>query len=448
MPHVMTDTIYAQATAAGRAGVAIIRISGPAAAAALTALAGEPIPTPRRAALRHLRDPETEEVMDQALVLWFPGPGSFTGEDVVELHTHGGRAVIGGVVAALGRLPGVRLAEPGEFTRRAFDSGRLDLTEVEGLADLIAAETATQRRQALRQMEGVLGRKVEDWRERLVRLLAHAEADIDFPEDDLPGGLSDAVAVGVTTLADEITAALNDGGRGQRLRDGARVVIIGAPNVGKSSLLNAIARRDVAIVSDIAGTTRDVVEVHLDLGGLPVTIADTAGLREGGDVIEREGMARARARIAEADVVVAVTDGGVWPAIDPETRALFTTDTVLAVNKADLLLDGPALAMDGVGEVLTVSARTGAGMDRLLDVIQARCAGRLEGAESGAITRARHRDALESCRAHLAAARIAPLPELGAEELRLAVRALGRITGRVDVEDLLDVIFGDFCIGK
>lgn len=440
------DTIYALATASGRAGVAVLRISGAQAGVALTALTGRPLPAPRLATLRRLIDPQDGETLDQALLLWFPGPASFTGEDVAELHLHGGRAVTAGVAAVLSRLPGLRPAEAGEFTRRAFAAGKLDLTGVEGLADLVDAETAAQRRQALRQMGGALARRVEGWRDRLLRLLAHAEADIDFPDEDLPGGLAERVAAGARALADELSAALADGHRGERLRDGLHVVIVGAPNVGKSSLLNALARRDAAIVSHLAGTTRDVVEVHLELGGYPVILADTAGLRDGGDVIEQEGMARARARAESADIVLAVVDAARLPFVEPETLTLLDQRSLLLVNKCDIAASVPA---EIAGRpTLALSARSGEGLDRLLAALSARCAELFAGAEDGAITRARHRAALEECRDRLQDALRAPAPELAAEDLRLAARGLGRITGRVDVEDLLDVIFRDFCIGK
>jgi tRNA modification GTPase len=276
----VTETIFALATAPGRAGVAVVRVSGPKTALVLKAFTGNDSFRPRVASLRTLRDPRNREALDDALVLWFPGPRSFTGEDVAELHLHGGRAVVAGVVEALGALPGLRVAEPGEFTRRAFENGKLDLTAAEGLADLVDAETSAQRRQALRQMEGALGRVYEGWRERLTRALAHIEADIDFPDEDLPTGVADAVRPVLDTLVAEIQAHLEDGRRGERLREGLHIAIVGAPNAGKSSLLNALARREAAIVSARAGTTRDVIEVHLDLGGFPVVLADTAGLRE------------------------------------------------------------------------------------------------------------------------------------------------------------------------
>lgn len=439
----MTATIFALATAPGRAGVAVVRVSGPETSSAIKALIGNDPPRPRVASLRTLRDPRSAEALDDALVLWFPGPRSFTGEDVAELHLHGGRAVVAGVVDALSALPGLRVAEPGEFTRRAFENGKLDLTAAEGLADLVDAETSAQRRQALRQMEGALGQIYEGWRGRLTRALAHIEADIDFPDEDLPTGVADAVRPVLEALAGEIRAHLEDGRRGERLRDGLHIAIVGAPNAGKSSLLNALARREAAIVSARAGTTRDVIEVHLDLGGFPVVLADTAGLREAGDEIEEEGIRRALDRAARADVKIAVFDATV--PFDAATLALIDADTVVVLNKTDMAEAAPDAA--GVS-ALPVSARTGAGLRDLEERLAAFSAERMAGTGAPALTRARHRAALEECRDALARALGAPLPELAAEDVRLASRALGRITGRVDVEDLLDVIFRDFCIGK
>ena len=443
----MIPTIFALATAPGRAGVAVVRVSGPASGDALAALTGKPLPAPRMAKLVRLRDPGTGEALDDALVLRFTAPCSFTGEDVVELHLHGGRAVVAGVVEALSALPGLRVAEPGEFTRRAFENGKLDLTEAEAVADLVDAETSAQRRQALRQMEGALGQLYDGWRERLTRSLAHIEADIDFPDEDLPSGVSNAARPVLEALAAEIDAHLDDRGRGERLREGLHIAIVGAPNAGKSSLLNALARREAAIVSARAGTTRDVIEVHLDLGGYPVVLADTAGLREAAaDEVEEEGIRRALDRAARADVKVAVFDATALPALDPATVALVDKDTVVVLNKTDLA-DAPVPTVGGQ-DAVAVSARTGSGLPELERRLTAFTADRLAGSGAPALTRARHRSALEECRDALRRALTAPLPELMAEDVRLASRALGRITGRVDVEDLLDVIFRDFCIGK
>ena len=454
------ETIYALASAGGQAGIAVIRISGPQAGAALTALTGggKP-PKPRQATKVRLADTATSDVLDDGLALWFPGPESFTGEDTAELHVHGGHAVIEGVLGALGAMEGLRMAEPGEFTRRAFENGKLDLTAAEGLADLVAAETAAQRKQALRQLEGELGRLYEDWRERLLAALAHLEAGIDFSDEDLPPGVEADAARELALLEKEIAAHLKDGRRGERLRSGLLIAIIGPPNAGKSSLLNLLARRDAAIVSEVAGTTRDVIEVHLDLGGYPVIVADTAGLRDisddgggdGGDEIEIEGMRRARLKAGDADLRLAVFDGEAWPETDPATAALVDGDTLVVVNKADLKAPKPPLAVKGE-PALAISALTGDGIEGLLSAMTARLEGLMGTAASPALTRVRHREALEECLGALGRVVAADgndgKPELAAEDLRLAARALGRITGRVDVEDVLDVIFRDFCIGK
>ncbi|GAB4362978.1 MAG: tRNA uridine-5-carboxymethylaminomethyl(34) synthesis GTPase MnmE [Kiloniellaceae bacterium] len=455
------DTIFAPSTAPGRAGVAVIRVSGPQAGAALTALGGSMLPPPRRAMLRSICDPADGRRIDRGLLLWFPGPGSFTGEDVGEVHVHGGRAVIAAVLEALARLPGLRPAEAGEFTRRAFDNGKLDLSAVEGLADLIDADTEAQRRQALRQMEGGLARRSGAWAARLTRVLAHAEAAIDFVEEEMPADLQDLALAEVAEISAEIGAVLNDGHRGERLREGLSVVILGAPNAGKSSLLNALARREAALVSETAGTTRDVVEVHLDLGGYPVIVADTAGLREiaehegGQAAVERAGIARARERAARADVqllMVDLTAAAKDPAQLDAARALFDQRSLLLLNKADRCDAASAARLcEAVQDCdpLVISAKEGMGLERLLARLVERAEHGLGGAEEGAgITRLRHRRALEDCRAALERARTAALPELTAEELRLALRALGRITGKVDVEDLLDIVFSEFCIGK
>ena len=436
-------TVVAPASAAGRAGVAVVRVSGPAAGAAVDTLA-PPRPPPRQAVLRRIGPPG--DPIDRGLVLWFPAPASFTGEDLVEFQVHGGRAVVDGLVDALVALPGLRPAEPGEFSRRAFLNGKLDLTEVEAVADMVAAETAAQRRQALRQLGGALRRQYDGWRARLVRCLAHVEADLDFPDEDLPAGIIAAVAPELAGMRQEIARHLDDGGAAERLRAGVAVAILGPPNAGKSSLLNRLARRDAAIVSHLAGTTRDVIEVHLDLDGVPVAVWDTAGLRAGGDAIEAEGVRRSRARAAEADLRLVVLDGARWPEV-PEAVADMIDATALVVwNKADLrpaTPGGPPAA-----EPVWISALTGAGLDMLERALSERVAA-LAGVAGGlAPTRARHRTALEDTRAALDRALAAPAPELAAEDLRLAARALGRITGRVDVEDLLDVVFRDFCIGK
>ncbi|SDE85862.1 tRNA modification GTPase [Rhodospira trueperi] len=447
-----TPTLFALSTAPGRAGVAVIRVSGPNAGAALCALTGRAAPPePRRATRARFRDPATGETLDDGLVLWFPGPASYTGEDMAELHGHGGRATIRALLDALAVLPGLTPAEPGAFTRRAFDAGKLDLTAVEALADLIDAETAAQRRQALRQKDGALARLVEGWRERLVRALAHLEATIDFSDEDLPETLLPSLLDDVAALEADIAAHLAEPPRGERLRDGVHVAVLGPPNAGKSSLVNALARREAAIVSAIAGTTRDVVEVHLDLDGFPVVLADTAGLRDSADVIEQEGVRRAHARAEAADLRLLLLDGGVEDPLDPAVAPLVAdAETLVVLNKTDLRGAAPFPILPGGRAPLPLSLATGAGLQALLSMLTERVRSQSEtgAAAPPALTRARHRHALEETRDALARAREAPLPELVAEDLRLAARALGRLTGRVDVEDLLDVIFGDFCIGK
>ncbi|WP_407525087.1 tRNA uridine-5-carboxymethylaminomethyl(34) synthesis GTPase MnmE [Methylobacterium oryzisoli] len=432
------ETIFAPASGFGRAAVAVVRISGPQAGAALERLSRRPPPPPRRLSLRVLSDPETGVPLDQALVAWMPGPATFTGEDVVELHLHGGVAVRAAVLAALGRLPGLAPAAPGAFTRRAFLNGRMDLTAVEGLADLIDAETEAQRRQAMLQLDGVLGRRVEAWRASLLDGLAATEAALDFSDEgDVDGdALSQVSLAGLVRVRDEIRAALADGRRGERLRDGYTVVLAGPPNAGKSTLLNALARRDAAIVSAIPGTTRDAIEVRCDLGGLPVVLVDTAGLRESTDAIEAEGIARSRQRMKNANLVL-------WLAgpCDPIDRP--HAHTLVVRTKADLV-------QESSGADLAVSALTGAGLDRLLDALQASAATAL-GEGDAVVTRERQRLALERCIGHLdraAAGAMTLPPELVAEDLRLAVRALGEVAGRVGVEEMLDRLFASFCIGK
>jgi tRNA modification GTPase len=441
------ETIFALSTAAGRAAIAVVRVSGPRAGAALETLTGKALPRPRQASYRRVLNPDTGTAIDDGLVLWFPAPGSETGEDLAEFQIHGGRATVAALLAALGRLPGLRLARPGEFTRRAFGNGKLDLTAVEGLADLIEAETEAQRRQATRQLSGELGRIYEAWRAGLMAILAHAEAAIEFPDEAAEQGFGSKIAREVATLVAEIARHLDDGGRGERLRAGLSVAILGAPNVGKSSLLNALSKREAAIVSARAGTTRDVVEVQLDLGGYPVLLADTAGIRDSADEIEIEGVRRAKVRAEEADVRLVVLDAEAWPDVGPEIRALLGPGSLVVINKIDARDVPGEPALEGVS-ALKLSARTGQGMADLIAALEREAVARMGVSETPLVTRARHREALERCSAALARSADAKLPELVAEDLRLAARELGRITGRVGVEDLLDVIFRDFCIGK
>ena len=558
--HSSAATIFALSSGRPPAAIAVIRISGPRAGAALEAL-GVKVPPPRQAKLARMRDPRSGEIIDEALALWFPGPNSETGEDVAELQGHGGPAVIAAILDALGSIDGLRMAEPGEFTRRGFENGKLDLTAVEGLADLVAAETEGQRRQAFRQMKGLLGDRAETWRKRLIQALALVEARIDFSDEaDVPEDLLGPALAIVQELRDEIGTALADGGRGERLREGLVVAIAGPPNAGKSTLLNRLAQREAAIVSPYAGTTRDVIEVHLDLGGFPMTLLDTAGIRETDDPVEMEGVRRARARAAAADLVLWVTDATAAGSTGPDLTAeggrhvpmwrIATKIDLLDAASADLLRskdvqhegagvdmlrskesegardDGPdpsgvgpgrpgrltasggpaavvpsegrkvpegsglaeptatksngrrneSLSTEVHGQIsqaesvayknelisrsfdeikFTLSGRSGDGVDRLIAALFAFAEGQLAGAEQALVTRERHRQSLAAVQQILSTAlsrfggsRGEGQEELLAEELRQAAVELGRLTGRVDVEDILDVIFRDFCIGK
>jgi tRNA modification GTPase len=451
-----TDTIFALASGSAHAAIAVIRISGPAAGPAVAALCGGALPTPRRASLRRLRD-RSGAVLDHALVLWFPGPGTYTGEDCAELHLHGGRAVIDGVANALTEA-GLRPADAGEFTRRAFLNGRMDLVEAEAVHDLVAAETEAQRRQALRQLEGALGALYQDWAEQLRGILAYQEALIDFPDEDLPPAVEEQLLATLRSVHAAIRGHLNDAGRGEKLREGLFFAITGAPNVGKSTLINALAEREVAIVSAIPGTTRDALETRIVLGGVPVTLVDTAGLRETTDAIEAEGVRRAIARAEDADLVMTVVEAGSLRAdeLPPgATRGAPGPDaaragasphpgagrSLLIANKADLRLPGPEGA-------LRISAKTGLGMDELRARLSQAARQMTESSGPPPLTRSRHRAALLAAAEHLDAAERAELAELRGEDLRLAMRAIGRITGHVGVEDILDTVFSRFCIGK
>jgi tRNA modification GTPase len=529
------DTIFALSSGRLPAAIAIVRISGPRAGDALKALAGK-IPEPRKAAFARIRHPDRgaeNEIIDEALALWFPGPNSETGEDTAELQLHGGRAVVAAVLGALARIEGLRPAEAGEFTRRAFENGKLDLTAVEGLADLVMAETQAQRRQAFRQMKGLLGNRAEDWRALLIKALALVEARIDFSEEaDVPKDLLKPALAITRELAKEIEAALADAGRGERLRDGLVVAIAGPPNTGKSTLLNRIARREAAIVSALPGTTRDVIEVHLDLGGCPVTLLDTAGIRDTDDPVELEGVRRARSRAADADLVLWLSDArepasplsahspgvvgrralsklqpnqycAIVPSADsvpsnagtPANPAPASTPSLAASelqlppshqaiwairNKVDLAVqrNESKILSNASSEPVSlnnkcmetkkltsrneyesnknelefsISALTGAGLEDLFAALTRYAKDFVGDIEPALITRERHRHVLADTLAALRRALsedVAAREDLLAEDLRVAAQALGRLTGRVDVEDVLDVIFRDFCIGK
>lgn len=435
------DTIFALATAPIKSGVAVLRISGPRATDALTAL-GATIPAPRVATLAKLYHPHTRHLMDAALVLRFTAPHSFTGEDTVELHTHGSRAIISELLGLLGTMDGFRMAEAGEFSRRAFLNNKMDLTQAEGLADLIDAETTEQARLAARQMQGELGQAYDALRGRILKTLALLEAYIDFPDEEIPESVMDDVNSGILSLTDHIRGLLNDGRRGERVREGIEIVLLGPPNAGKSTLLNHIAGRDIAIVSPEAGTTRDMLEVHLDIAGFPVTLVDTAGLHEARGEVEAEGIRRARARAAQAELVLQLFDINTHPESYQDIIGFESESCLRVFTKSDTA-SAPRTA-----DTLAVSAHTGEGIDTLLAAIRTHIESRYSGMGAWLITRERHRTALTSCLHHLT--RFTPNNplELNGEELRLAARSLATITGSFTVDDVLDIVFSSFCIGK
>jgi tRNA modification GTPase len=434
-------TIYALSSGRPPAALAVIRISGPRARRVIEAMAGR-VPEPRRAILTRLTDPRGDDVLDTGLALWFPGPNSETGEDLAELHLHGGHAVIAGVLKALSEFDGCRLAEPGEFTRRAFENGKLDLTEVEGLADLVGAETEAQRRQALRQMRGVLRRQAESWRAALLEASALIAAEIDFSDEgDVAQRARFDLRQKIAPVLAGLQAELAKGRAGERLRDGLTVVIAGPPNVGKSSLINVLARREAAITSAIPGTTRDAIEVHLDVGGCPLTLIDTAGLRETRDAIETIGVERARERAGNADLVLWLSE---QRAPLPPPVFAGSAPVYRILTKSDL--GGPPAD----GDAIALSATSGANIDRLLAALADFTRNETAAGETSLITRARHRRAMEIAQAALTRAennRHAPI-EILAEDLRAAIHALESLIGKVDVEDVLGEIFSRFCIGK
>jgi tRNA modification GTPase len=427
------DTIFALASGRGRSGVAVIRVSGPKAFDVLQSLSRRQIPIERSAVIRTIVG-KTGDVLDDALVIWFGAPHSYTGENVVEFQLHGGPAVIESVLNELRLIPGLRLAEPGEFTRRAVENGRLDLTKAEAIADLVDAETEAQRRQAIRQYQGGLANLYEGWRARLIRGAAWFEAAIDFPDEDIPADAFEVARKDLAGVASEMRTHLDDGRRGEILRDGLQVAVIGAPNVGKSSLINALAQRDVAIVSDIPGTTRDVIEVRLNLKGHPVVLCDTAGLREARDTIEAEGIRRAQLRATAADLRLLVLDGSTDEGAEARSE-------IRVRSKADLV-------RSRTGDDLWISAKTGEGLGELIDLLAQHASRHMETGEAPVLSRARHRTAVEGAEVHLREALAASAPELAAERVRLALREVGRLTGRVDLDELLDVVFRDFCVGK
>jgi tRNA modification GTPase len=449
--HPREQTIFALSSGRPPSAIAVVRVSGPQARAALAGLAGK-VPDPRLASRVMLRDPGRAPI-DDAVVLWFPGPASATGEDVAEFHVHGGRAVLAALIAALSGFDNVRAAEPGEFTRRGFENGKLDLTEAEALDDLIHADTDRQRRQALRQLKGLLGERAGDWRARIIEASALIEAGIDFSDEgDIPSELIAPALARIRSLRDEIEEVLAAQGRSERLREGLVVAISGPPNVGKSTLINQLARREVAIVSPHAGTTRDVIEVQLDLDGYPVTMIDTAGIRETADPVEQEGVRRARRRAAEADLVLWIIDaehqesGRVGDAPVWVVRNKIDLDAALGVN----VQPAGAWRGDGSGTGFEISADRGDGVPELVAALVDFARDYFGSREDSLIGRERQRQLLQETVYSLERS-ISVMDrgvELAAEELRTAAHCLGRLLGRVDVEDVLDVIFREFCVGK
>ena len=441
MAYSMSETIYALSSGAGKGGVAVIRVSGTEALTVFEEMTKIKNPKPRYAYFSKLIDQDGVEI-DQSLCLYFKGPNSFTGEDTVEFQVHGGQGVITAVFKALSRFKNLRPAEAGEFSRRAVVYGKMDLTSAEGLMDLIDAQTELQRKQALVQMQGVLGSLYENWRKALVHDMAYLEAFIDFPEEDIPPEKMDLIDKGIQELIEKIELHLTDNQKGERLRNGFQIAIIGEPNVGKSSLINLLSKRDVAIVSDIAGTTRDVVESYLDIDGFPVCLADTAGLRESLETIEAEGIKRAVRKAESSDLILHVLDIASYPHKEPLPKELENIPVITVWNKIDIIHKKPQ-----EGEIF-MSAKTTQGFKELQQAISSFLKENFAPDSNGVITRERYRVALKDCLLSLKSALIAPEIELKAEDLRLSARALGRIVGKIETDELLDVVFRDFCIGK
>lgn len=469
------ETIFALSTARGKGGIAVIRVSGKNALESFRKITGISSPSPRKAYYSDLKTPGTDEIIDKAIAIFFSAPSSFTGDDMAEYHVHGSYSVIRKLLECLGKEENHRAAQAGEFTKNAFINGKMDLTEAEAVADLINAESEMQRIQALSQMSGSLSSLYSEWRERLAKILAYIEADIDFPDEDLPQGISDSQRTEIENLLSTIREHLNDGRRGERLREGINIAVIGKPNAGKSSLVNALAQRDAAIVSDFAGTTRDIIEVHLDLSGFPIILADTAGLKPSqvilNDVkqksdndkhgeIESEGIKRAIERAKQADIKILMFDIGDLPDLCNETLSLADKNSIIVFNKCDINNLDPVLigkvinniktAVPDISVVEEMSVVKNKGIDQLINFVIKKSESLTIGNGSPGLTRQRHRKNLENCVNHLvlSLSEEQTMPELIAEEIRTAIKEIGKITGKVDVEELLDVIFRDFCIGK
>ncbi len=440
-------TIFALATAPAKSGVAIIRISGAGAVPALALLTAAPCPPANYAKYFVIRNPSSGGIIDKGLAIYFKSPHSFTGEDVVELHLHGSIAIIREVLGVLAGIDGLRPAEAGEFTRRAFINGKMDLMEAEGLADLINADTKAQKTQAIRQMQGEISVFYDEIRKTTINCLALLEAYIDFPDEEIPESVLSEWRKSIIMLQEKIRAVLADHKKGERLREGLNIVIIGAPNAGKSSLLNILSGKEAAIVSHHAGTTRDVIEVQMDIAGYPVILMDTAGLRESSDEVEEEGIKRARTRAGQADIKLALFDAAELPEMDNNTRELLDDNTIVIISKADLVASDLQIPQF-FNSPISLSTKTGQGIDQLLAVIEDKVTDFFSDGVAPFITRNRHRALLQEAELLLGAALQDKPLEIACEELRRAALAIGKITGKIQVDDVLDVIFNQFCIGK
>ena len=442
-------TIYALSSGPGLSGVAVIRVSGPETKKVLKNITFLPLPEPKFASLRKFKDPETKDLIDEGILLWFPGPQSYTGEDMAELHVHGSKAVIDAIHKSISKIDGCRLADPGEFTKIAFQNGKINLLKAESIADLIASETEIQRQQALKIMFGKSSDKFNSLRDRLLKILSKVEAKIDFPEDDLPGDVLNNIHSETKFIREEIEKILNDQKVGEIIREGFKIAIVGPTNVGKSSLLNYLSRREVAIVSEIAGTTRDVIEVHLNLDGYPIVLSDTAGIRESEDEIEKKGIKLALNRAEKADLSIIL--------VEPKTvdfthflSDILSKKAILVINKMDLGFDQIAKELKKYNPIC-ISIKEEKNLDQLVSAIKKKLKNKFNLSGDIFITRERHRVELENCVEHLISFENKNSVEdfdKAAEDLRLATRHLGTIVGKVDVEEILGSIFNDFCIGK
>ena len=442
-------TIYALSSGPGMAGVAVVRVSGKETSKVVKLITNDELPTPRVATLRKMNNINTNELIDEGLVIWFPGPQSYTGEDLAEFHVHGSRAVVSALHTSISNVEKCRLAEPGEFTKRAFQNGRINLMKAESIGDLISAETEIQRKQAVKIMNGKSSDIFNSWREKLLKILSHVEAKIDFPDEDLPKEILSEIKQTSEQVSSEIKKVLNDQKVGEIIREGFKIAIVGPTNVGKSSLLNYLSKRDVAIVSETAGTTRDVIETHLNLDGYPVVVSDTAGIRESKDEIEKKGIKLALKRAEEADLRLVV--------VEPKNldftgflKDLFDENSILVINKSDLLQKNLDPQIKKLEHVL-ISIIKNSNLDILINKIKNKLKNKFISTEDILITRERHRQHLEQCVEHLKSFSNKKKNydlDKGAEDLRLATRHLGMIVGKVDVEEILASIFNDFCIGK